>query len=156
MAEKIEFEASGFVSLKAQIREANLAYQALLADVNATPAAINAATFFSSSTFQSMKVSISGWSRSRQTILAARRVVPPLLMAPAARSPILRKLIRPEDVPPPLSFSPSPRMLEKLVPTPEPYLKILASRTQRSMIPPSFTKSSSTLRMKQAWGCGRS
>jgi hypothetical protein len=43
MAEKIEFEASGFQSLKAQIREANLAYQALLADVNATPAAINAA-----------------------------------------------------------------------------------------------------------------
>jgi hypothetical protein len=43
MAEKIEFEASGFVSLKAQIREANLAYQALLADVNSTPAAINAA-----------------------------------------------------------------------------------------------------------------
>ena len=43
MAEKIEFEASGFVSLKAQIREANLAYQALLADVNATPAAISAA-----------------------------------------------------------------------------------------------------------------
>lgn len=43
MAEKIEFEASGFQSLKTQIREANLAYQALLADVNATPAAIAAA-----------------------------------------------------------------------------------------------------------------
>jgi hypothetical protein len=43
MAEKIEFEASGFVSLKTQIREANLAYQALLADINATPAAIAAA-----------------------------------------------------------------------------------------------------------------
>tara|TARA_R110000868_G_scaffold186841_2_gene429327 strand:+ start:146 stop:2146 length:2001 start_codon:yes stop_codon:yes gene_type:complete len=43
MAEKIEFEASGFQSLKAQIREANLAYQALLADVNSTPAAISAA-----------------------------------------------------------------------------------------------------------------
>jgi hypothetical protein len=43
MAEDIKFEASGFVSLKTQIREANLAYQALLADVNATPAAIAAA-----------------------------------------------------------------------------------------------------------------
>ena len=42
MAE-IKFEATGFQSLKAQIREANLAYQALLADVNATPAAIAAA-----------------------------------------------------------------------------------------------------------------
>ena len=43
MAEKIEFEASGFVSLKTQIREANLAYQALLADINATPASVAAA-----------------------------------------------------------------------------------------------------------------
>lgn len=43
MAEKIEFEASGFTSLKTQIREANLAYQALLADINATPASVAAA-----------------------------------------------------------------------------------------------------------------
>ena len=40
------------------------------------------------------------------TILAARRVVPPDLMAPAARSPILRKLIRPDERPPPDSRSP--------------------------------------------------
>ncbi|MGO7711775.1 hypothetical protein, partial [Rhizobium johnstonii] len=39
----------------------------------------------------------------------ARRVVPPDLMAPAARSPIFRKLIRPEERPPPESFSPSPQ-----------------------------------------------
>ena len=32
------------------------------------------------------------------TILAARRVVPPDLMAPAARSPIFRKLIRPDEL----------------------------------------------------------
>ena len=38
---------------------------------------------------------MSGWSRSSVTIFAARRVVPPDLIAPAARSPILRKLIRP-------------------------------------------------------------
>jgi hypothetical protein len=43
MADDIKFEATGFQSLKAQIREANLAYQALLQDVNATPAAIQAA-----------------------------------------------------------------------------------------------------------------
>jgi len=43
MAEKIEFDASGFSSLKAQIREANIAYQALLANVGATPQAIQAA-----------------------------------------------------------------------------------------------------------------
>jgi hypothetical protein len=55
--------------------------------------------FFSSRTFHSMKSTISGWSMSRQTIFAARRVVPPLLVAPAARSSTSRKLIRPELVP---------------------------------------------------------
>jgi hypothetical protein len=43
MAEKIEFDASGFQSLKAQIREANLEYQALLANIDATPEAVAAA-----------------------------------------------------------------------------------------------------------------
>ena len=38
---------------------------------------------------------------SRQTILAARRVVPPLLVAPAARSSTSKKLIKPLEVPPP-------------------------------------------------------
>ena len=38
-----------------------------------------AATFCSSITFQLTNSSMSGWSRSRQTILAARRVVPPAL-----------------------------------------------------------------------------
>src|ERR1700727_1807451 len=56
---------------------------------------------------------------STVTILAARRGVPPDLMAPAARSPILRKLIRPEERSPPASFSPAPRSLEKVVPVPE-------------------------------------
>src|SRR6187455_2680502 len=93
---------------------------------------------------------------SQITIFAARRVVPPDLIAPAARSPIFRKLINPDEVPPPLSFSPSPRRLEKLVPTPDPYLNIRASLTQRSMIPPSFTRSSFTLKIKQACGWGRS
>ncbi len=72
------------------------------------------ATLSSSTTFQLMNSSMSGWSRSRTTIFAARRVVPPDLMAPAARSPILRKLIRPLDLPPPDSGSPSPRNEEKL------------------------------------------
>src|SRR6185312_6615032 len=97
---------------------------------------------------------ISGWSTSTTTILAARLVVPPDLMAPAARSPILRKLIRPEERPPPDSRSPSPLSLEKLEPVPDPYLKSLASRTHRSMIPPSLTRSSEIDWMKQACGCG--
>ena len=61
--------------------------------------ATSAATFCSSLTFQSMNCSMSGWSTSTITILAARRVVPPDLMAPAARSPILRNDIKPEDLP---------------------------------------------------------
>ena len=98
---------------------------------------------------------MSGWSTSTTTILAARRVVPPDLMAPAARSPIRRKLMSPEDLPPPDSFSFSERSLEKLEPVPEPYLKRRASRTHRSMMPFSPTRSSSIDWMKQAcgWGC---
>src|SRR5499427_3588543 len=88
------------------------------------------------------------------TIFAALLVVPPDLMAPAARSPILRKLIRPLDLPPPESGSPSPRRVEKLLPVPDPYLKMRASRTHRSMMPPSFTKSSDTDWIKHACGAG--
>src|SRR6266481_7294356 len=94
---------------------------------------------------------MSGWSASTITILAARRVVPPDLIAPAARSPIFKKLISPEERPPPDSLSPSPRNFEKLEPVPEPYLKRRASRTQRSMMPPSLTRSSATDWIKQLW-----
>src|SRR5215510_13320064 len=90
------------------------------------------------------------------TILAALRVVRPDFMAPAARSPILRKLINPLDLPPPESGSPSPRRAAKHVPVPEPYLKMRASRTHKSMMPPSLTRSSLMLWIKQACGEGRS
>ncbi len=116
--------------------------------------ATSAATFCSSFTFQLMKSTTSGWSISTITIFAARRVVPPDLIAPAARSPILRKLIRPEDLPPPDSASSSERSEEKLVPVPEPYLNSRASRIHKSMIPPSLTRSSPMLWMKHAWGWG--
>ncbi len=65
-------------------------------------------------------------------------------MAPAALSPILKKDINPEDIPPPDNGSPSPLILEKLLPVPEPNLKRRASRVHKSMIPPSLTKSSET------------
>ena len=64
--------------------------------------------------------------------------------------------MRPELRPPPERGSSEPRTFEKFVPVPDPYLKIRASRVQRSMMPPWFTRSSATLWMKQAWGCGRS
>src|SRR3569832_2333448 len=66
----------------------------------------------------------------------------------------MRKDIRPLERPPPESFSPSPRRREKLEPVPEPYLNRRASRTQRSMMPPSLTRSSPTPWMMQACGCG--
>src|ERR1051326_1860042 len=84
---------------------------------------MRAATFFSSRTFQLMKSSISGWSISRLTILAARRVVPRDLVAPAPASRTLRNDIRPLEVPPPCSFSYFERRRLKLEPVPEPYLK---------------------------------
>ncbi len=97
---------------------------------------------------------MSGWSASRMTILAARRVVPPDFTAAAERSPIFRKDISPEDTPPPDRFSFSARILEKLLPVPEPYLNSLASRVTWSMMPPSFTRSSWMSRIKQACGWG--
>jgi len=41
--ENIDIEVTGFQTLKAQIKEAQVEYQKLLADINSTPAAINAA-----------------------------------------------------------------------------------------------------------------
>ena len=81
---------------------------------------------------------------SQITILAARLVVPPDLIAPAALSPIFRNDIIPEEYPPPAKDSLKPLKFEKFVPVPDPYLKSLASLVQRSIIPFSFTKSSLT------------
>ena len=87
---------------------------------------------------------------SRHTIFAALRVVPPDLTAPAAASLIFKNDISPEEVPPPDSCSPLPLIVEKFVPTPEPYLNILASLVTKSKIPPLFTKSSFTDKIKHA------
>ena len=97
---------------------------------------------------------MSGWSASRMTILAARRVVPPDLMAPAALSNTRRKLIIPDEIPPPERVSVAPRSLEKLVPVPLPYLKIRASCASSSKIPPSLTRLSLIDWMKHAEVCG--
>ena len=89
---------------------------------------------------------------SRQTILAARRVVPPDLVAPAPLSNTSRKDITPEDVPPPERCSYLLRSREKLVPVPEPYLNTRASFCTREKMD---IRSSFTRWMKQAehWGC---
>src|ERR671921_763502 len=70
------------------------------------PASRSARILSSSRALVSMNSSMSGWSMSRTTILAARRVAPPDLMVPAEASAPRMKLTAPE---PPLKISPSSR-----------------------------------------------
>src|SRR5690606_27675534 len=89
---------------------------------------------------------------SRMTILAARRVLPPDLIVPAEASAPRMKLTGPEAVPPPFRCSTEERIRERLMPAPEPPLKIVPSSTYQLRIESIV---SSTDRMKQAdagWG----
>ncbi len=115
------------------------------------PASRRAAAFFSSSALHQMKCSMSGWSTSRTTIFAARRVLPPDLIVPAQASAPRMKLTGPLAVPPFCSGSIEPRMFERLMPEPEPPRKIFPSLVFQSRIDSIV---SSTLRMKQAEHCG--
>ena len=117
------------------------------------PASRSASAFFSSSALHQMKCSMSGWSTSSTTIFAARRVLPPDLIVPAQASAPRMKLTGPDASPPLESGSTEPRMLERLIPEPEPPRKILPSLVFQSRIDSIV---SSTLRMKQAEHCGRS
>src|SRR5262252_9557282 len=74
-----------------------------------------------------MKLSISGWSTFRITILAARRVLPPDLITPAKASKPFMKLNGPLADPPPESSSVDPRSAERLVPVPLPHLNNMPS-----------------------------
>src|SRR5437879_8882061 len=87
------------------------------------------------------------------TLLAARRVFPPLLITPANASKPFMKLTGPEAIPPPLNVSLLPRNVEKFVPVPEPHLNNIPSVFAKSMIEPM---SSRTELMKHAehWGFG--
>ena len=80
----------------------------------------------SSLTLHQMNSSTSGWSASRMTILAARRVLPPDLIVPAEASAPRMKLTGPEAVPPPFSSSALERICDRLMPEPEPPLKMIA------------------------------
>ena len=91
------------------------------------PASRRARILFSSRALVSMNSSMSGWSMSRTTIFAARRVAPPDLMVPAEASAPRMKLTGPEAVPPEESSSLEERMRERLRPAPEPPLKIRPS-----------------------------
>src|SRR3954470_16095035 len=114
------------------------------------PASRSARILFSSRALVQTNSSMSGWSTSRMTILAARRVAPPDLMVPALASAPRMKLTGPLAVPPDESNSLEDRMRDRLTPEPEPPLKISPSSLYQSRIE---SIESSTARMKHALTC---
>src|SRR5918997_733560 len=114
------------------------------------PASRSARILSSSRALVSTNSSMSGWSMSRMTIFAARRVAPPLLMVPALASAPRMKLTGPDAVPPLLSSSFEERIRDRLTPEPEPPLKIRPSSLYQSRIE---SIESSTARMKHALTC---
>src|ERR1041384_5363882 len=104
----------------------------------------------SSRALVSMYSPTSGWSTSRTTILAARRVAPPDLMVPADASAPRMNDTGPDAVPPEDSSSLEERMRERFRPAPEPPLKIRPSSRYQLRIDSIV---SSTDRMKHAETC---
>src|SRR6185295_13937160 len=98
-----------------------------------------------------MNSTMSGWSIFRTTILAARRVVPPDLIAPAEASAPRINETGPEAVPPSDRRSREERKTDKLIPDPEPCLKIIPSFLIQSRMD---SMESSMARIKQAEHCG--
>src|SRR3954463_11081671 len=114
------------------------------------PASRSARILFSSRALVSTNSTMSGWSTSSTTILAARRVAPPDLMVPAEASAPRMKETGPLAVPPEDSSSLEERMRERLRPAPEPPLKMKPSSLYQLRM---LSIESSTLRMKQALTC---
>src|SRR3954467_9096154 len=115
------------------------------------PASRSTRILSSSRALVSMNSSMSGWSTSSTTILAARRVAPPDLMVPALASAPRMKLTGPDAVPPEeRSSSLLDRMRDRFRPAPEPPLKIRPSSRYQFRIE---SIESSTARMKQALTC---
>src|SRR4051794_17298483 len=114
------------------------------------PASRRARILSSSFAFVITNSSMSGWSTSSTTILAARRVAPPDLMVPADASAPRMKETGPDAVPPLESSSLEERMRERLRPAPEPPLKMKPSSLYQLRIE---SIESSTDRMKQAETC---
>src|SRR5215471_376010 len=88
---------------------------------------MSAQAFFSSLALDRMKSSMSGWSMFKMTILAARRVLPPDLIAPANESKPFMKERGPEAVPPEERPSREPRSEDRFDPVPEPNLNSIPS-----------------------------
>src|SRR5215208_1855655 len=85
------------------------------------------------------------------TILAARRVLPPLLITPAKASKPFMKETGPEAVPPPASGSRADRKEERLLPVPEPYLNSMPSVFARVRIE-SIVSATELMKQAEHWG----
>src|SRR5690348_14581242 len=114
------------------------------------PASRSARILSSSRALVSTNSTMSGWSTSSTTILAARRVAPPDLIVPAEASAPRMKETGPDAVPPEDSSSLEERIRERFRPAPEPPWKILPSSLYQLRIE---SIESSTARMKQAETC---
>src|SRR5439155_22271080 len=114
------------------------------------PASRSAAAFSSSLALHQMNSWMFGWSTSRITILAARRVPPPDLIEPAQESAPLMNDTGPDAVPPRLSGSIEPRIFERLIPEPEPPRKIIPSLVFQSRID-SIVSSTDSRKQALAW-----
>ncbi len=114
------------------------------------PASRRARILSSSLALVSTNSTMSGWSTSRTTILAARRVAPPDLMVPAEASAPRMKETGPLAVPPLESSSLEERIRERFRPAPEPPLKMKPSSLYQFKIE---SIESSTERMKHADTC---
>src|SRR3954468_13761457 len=115
------------------------------------PASRRARALCSSRALHQMKSRTSGWSTFRTTILAARRVLPPDLIVPADESAPRMNETGPDASPPLASCSLEERIDDRLIPEPEPPLKIMPSSTYQLRMEGIV---SSTERMKQAEHCG--
>src|SRR3954447_1210751 len=114
------------------------------------PASRSARILSSSRAFVSTNSTMSGWSTSSTTILAARRVAPPDLIVPADASAPRMNDTGPEAVPPEDSNSLDERIRDRLRPAPDPPLKMKPSSLYQLRIE---SIESSTARMKQALTC---
>src|SRR5919197_218336 len=114
------------------------------------PASRRARAFSSSLALHQMKSRMSGWSTSRTTILAARLVLPPDLIVPALASAPRMNETGPLASPPRDSCSFDERIVDRLMPEPDPPLKIVPSSTYQFRIELIL---SSTARMKHALHC---
>src|SRR5213594_2905499 len=114
------------------------------------PASRRTLAFRSSTALHQMKSATSGWSTFSTTIFAARRVLPPDLIVPADASAPRMNETGPLAVPPPWRCSFDERIGDRLMPEPDPPLKIVPSSTYQLRIEDIV---SSTARMKHAEHC---